>query len=434
MTILVVSPYPPVRDGIGAYAVQEVLGLRAEGFDVQVVSPEPSAAPHHNPLGSVQGWIRLQNRFGDFERTVIQVYPELMVGACRNWAERAAAWSAAAAFTRGRPTELRIHEIDYSALRQHRAERNAARRFIESAERVTVHTERERDQLTEELGVDRSAVELIDHGAHFVRRVGLTRPEARQELGLDLDAHIFVSVGFIQAHKGFDRAVAAFERLGAADRAELHIAGSVRVDNAELLNYAERLGARVASVPGAALHVRYLSDWEFDLWLVASDTVLLPYREIWSSSVVERAKLYSRFVIASDVGGLANQLGDGVAVSTDDELADAMAARVGVTHLVEPSAPAPAELQTLISRQTAATTPSGTPIVGPGAQVMARLGGGMPPVAPASGRRGVGRIKSLVQRATAWQISPVLDRLNEVQLAATEAVAKMEQAESDPPE
>ena len=48
--ILVVSPYPPVRDGIGAYAVQQVRALRKAGNRVEVLSPFPSAAHHHADL------------------------------------------------------------------------------------------------------------------------------------------------------------------------------------------------------------------------------------------------------------------------------------------------------------------------------------------------------------------------------------------------
>ncbi len=426
MTVLVVSPYPPVRDGIASYAVQEVLGLRRDGLEVEVVSPEPSAAPHHCALGNARGWFRLRRRFGGYERVIIQVYPELMVGATRTWIDRVAAWAAATALARKVPTELRVHELDYSALRRHRQEQDAVRRFIEAADVVTVHTERERDQLVSELGVERSSVQVIDHGTHFTAHVEMTRAEARSELGLDPATHIFASVGFVQSHKGFDRAVNAFARLDAADRAELHIAGSVRVDHPELLSYARWLQHLTAGVAGAELHVRYLSDWEFDLWLIAADTIVLPYREIWSSGVVERAKLFGTYVIAADVGGLADQIDDGEAVSTDDELVAAMAARLGADEIRQAPALDPSDLQKYIS-EAGAPIGVGTSLTGPGSAVMARLGGPMPAVSAVSERRGVSRIKSVIQRVTAWQVAPILDRLNEVHTATAEAIERMEE-------
>jgi hypothetical protein len=41
MRILMVSPYPPIRDGIAAYAVQTVAALRREGHEVEVPPPGP---------------------------------------------------------------------------------------------------------------------------------------------------------------------------------------------------------------------------------------------------------------------------------------------------------------------------------------------------------------------------------------------------------
>lgn len=55
MKVLVVSPYPPRRDGIGSYAVQQVRALLRAGHHVEVCSPEPSAAHHHASLKGPKG-------------------------------------------------------------------------------------------------------------------------------------------------------------------------------------------------------------------------------------------------------------------------------------------------------------------------------------------------------------------------------------------
>jgi hypothetical protein len=41
---VVVGPYPPTADPAGAVTLAEVRALRADGHDVLVISPEPSAA------------------------------------------------------------------------------------------------------------------------------------------------------------------------------------------------------------------------------------------------------------------------------------------------------------------------------------------------------------------------------------------------------
>ena len=62
----------------------------------------------------------------------------------------------------------------------------------------------------------------------------------------------------------------------------------VTSDDAEALAHQRELEALEAQVPGIRLHLGYVSDEAFDRWIVAADTVVLPYRHIWSSSVAER--------------------------------------------------------------------------------------------------------------------------------------------------
>ena len=75
--ILVVSQYPPVRDGIGAYAVQQVRALRRQGHHVEVVSPWPSAAHHHLPLEGPRGAKALKKLMAGFGRVIVHFHPDL---------------------------------------------------------------------------------------------------------------------------------------------------------------------------------------------------------------------------------------------------------------------------------------------------------------------------------------------------------------------
>ena len=72
-----VSPYPPYRDGIGSYAVQEVAALRRAGHDVEVLSPLPSAAHHHLPLPSPRSMLALADLAKGYDRVVVQFHPDL---------------------------------------------------------------------------------------------------------------------------------------------------------------------------------------------------------------------------------------------------------------------------------------------------------------------------------------------------------------------
>ena len=63
--------------------------------------------------------------------------------------------------------------------------------------------------------------------------------------------------------------------------------------------------------PNIFLKSEFVSDELFDTWLIACDYVVIPYREIWTSGVLGRAKLFEKKCIVRNVGGLKEQLEDG---------------------------------------------------------------------------------------------------------------------------
>ncbi|MCB0963407.1 MAG: glycosyltransferase family 4 protein, partial [Acidimicrobiales bacterium] len=298
--ILVVSPYPPRRDGIGSYAVQQVRALRRAGHDVEVCSPTPSAAHHHLDLVGPAGARGLRRLARGFDRVIVHFHPDVFYANPSTPTSRISTGTAlAAAFRSGPPVEIRLHEVDrrwasataqveassrsgFVADKVFAAAAKASRAVFAAADEVTVHVPEHQRMMVEEFGVDPARVRLVDHGEDFARRVPDDRAAARASLGLPPDGHVFVCIGFVQPHKGFDRAAAAFGGLGARG-ASLHIVGSVRVDDPAAADHQRELEALEAQIDGVELHLGYVSDEAFDRWIVAADTVVLPYRHIWSS-------------------------------------------------------------------------------------------------------------------------------------------------------
>jgi glycosyltransferase involved in cell wall biosynthesis len=179
-----------------------------------------------------------------------------------------------------------------------------------------------------------------------------------------------VTLGFLQPHKGFDRAIDAFVTAGLASRhAHLHVVGAVRTSEPHFVQWADQLGERVNALDGVTLHRGFVSDRQFDAWIAAADVVVLPYRIIWSSGVMERCRLFGTPVIASRVGGVADQAPEGtVLVGDDHELLTAMvqaADRAGCPPLPGPAAPTAwllspnasvADIQSAIAERAATTT------------------------------------------------------------------------------
>lgn len=467
MSVLLVTPFAPYRDGIATYAAQELRCLRADGHAVDVVSPLPSAAHHHLPLGGVRGAALLVKRAIRYERVIIQFGPELLFGRCRSAADRVGVWTSLAALARASKLDLRLHEVEYGPLAQNPAERRAARLALRWADRVTVHTEPERNRLSELLGSVTDRIEVVEHGHNFVPAVTCTGSEAKTELGLPADEFVFLSIGFLQHHKGFDRAVEAFTVAG-LPRAKLHVVGSGRVDHPDIGRYVSSLERICARTPAVELHNRYVSDDQFDLWLTAADAVVLPYREIWSSGVVERARLFEKPIIASDLEQLRHQLalgGGGVWFTAADvgEIAVAMekvwssagyarspdadsgAAPPAVDRRrpmhplwdIDDEAPDRAAIQVQIAARAraaqdnepqslVASPAAGAPSDGERPSAGLRALGPLVIPEPVSARPGVTPVKQTVRRLTGWQLDPMNQRLAALQQATVDAVIEME--------
>jgi glycosyltransferase involved in cell wall biosynthesis len=451
MTTLMVTPYAPYRDGIAAYAVQEVRRLRGAGVDIEVLSPLPSAAQYHLSLGGVRGMLALARRASRFDDVVLQFSPEMIFGACRGPAERVAVWAALGLVARRTRLEIRLHEIEYGPLARNPLERQMAARVLRAAASVTVHTQREVDELAKRIGLDPGVVTLVDHGASFSAATAISQAEARVELGLDPDEHVFLAIGFLQAHKGYDVAVEAFGRANLSAQASLHVVGSVRVDHPDLLAYARHLELLCRVTTGAHLHQKYVSDEEFDRWIVAADTVVLPYREIWSSGVLERAKLFNRTVIAADVGGIGDQARSGTLFFTDTEsLVQALKERAqstavrlaldGRSHHDGPAdqadswsfnraAPQRDEIEAQIRRRVRSQRLDQVPELAGGGRSaldpLLALGSLQRPPA-VSARPGVTQVKRLIRRVVNWELAPVVVQLEALRRATIESISALE--------
>ncbi len=473
--ILVVTPYPPVRDGIGSYAVQQVRALRREGHHVEVCSPWPSAAHHHLALKGPAGARALRGLMKGFDRVIVHFHPDVFYVDPSTPTSRISTGTAlASAFRSGPEVEIRLHEVDrrwasttaqveassrsgFVADRVFAAAARATRSVFQAATEVTVHVPEHERMMIDQFGVPAAKVRMVDHGEDFTRRVPNDQAAARASLGLPADGHVFVCIGFIQPHKGFDRAATAFRGLGDTG-ASLHIVGSVRVDDPSALAHQRELEALEAQIPGVHLHLGYVSDEAFDRWIVAADTVVLPYRHIWSSSVAERARLYDRPVIATRVGGLADQIGEhpaNVVVDDNAGLAAALAAAVGAerpattvhtwefTGTVDRTAVMAevhrrAAAQRGIKVRTAQAVPGATATPGSVpvhvATPLRRLRA-VPPPPATSARPGVSTLKRLIRRVIAWEVDPLREQLIDLQKATTQAAetadARIDEVETE---
>jgi len=322
---LMVSTYPPTRCGIGAYAEQSVARLRGEGHVVDVVSPDRQG--NVDFAWDLQGGGRLRQLLSllpYYDKVVLQYHWAFYY---RDPFQRRSRWETLQTtlcfmllFLRARNLEVVAHEIPYI-----RGKQGWLYKWKwKLAPRVVFHTARECERFEQHYGIrlNRSRVEFRGHDDVYYKFVEHNRHSARQRLKLSPYGLIFLCIGFIQRHKGFHRAIRAFAE--ASVRADLFIVGSLRVEDAENQKYLAELQQLVADHSNIHLIESFVSNEDFDTWIAASDCVVLPYSEIWSSAVLGRARLIDRPAIVAAVGGLPDQAGErDIVFHSDQELAEA---------------------------------------------------------------------------------------------------------------
>ena len=279
MRILMVESLPAHRRRLGELRACRRSSARAaaRATTSRCSRPGPSAAHHHLELRGVRGgsrsharaWPTTASSSSSTRRCsspIASTSPERAAhlrrarGRVARRVRRRAARARVPARGRGRePARGEGGPHDVAGRRPHLVhtedERGVARRGL-------------RDLLASRIGSARSGSEL--RAPYRARR----RSEARARLGLDPDGFVFLSIGFLQPHKGFDRAVRAFGDLG-EHGCRLEIVGSLRVDAPEYVVYLEDLRELVDETDGVTLHEEYVSDAEFDVWIVAADTLVL---------------------------------------------------------------------------------------------------------------------------------------------------------------
>lgn len=312
--------YPPMRGGISAYTAQAVLALRDEGHEVAVAAPEGAEAAITLDVRGRGAGITLVRVARRCDRLIVQFQPEMLgdPGSPRSARARALMRMAGGLWA-ARDAELCVHEVDPGAGPLAPLVRALTRRVFGLADRFTVHTEREREDLSGAFKVDRAKIRVVSQGAYMVRWTTADQSAARAALGLPADGRLLLAIGFLHPRKGFDRAIRSFAQAG-SDGARLYVVGSLWREDDTALGHLDELRRLAGETPGAELRVGHLTDEEFDRWIVASDALVLPYVSGWSSNVMERGLLYDRPVIMSDLGGMSEQGVDrpGVTLVGDD--------------------------------------------------------------------------------------------------------------------
>lgn len=191
-------------------------------------------------------------------------------------------------------------------------------------------------RLTRELDAAESAIAFSDSVAAGIHRRRPALRVHRLSLGALLtpggpvaapdratDAPYFVNLGRMRAYKGLDLLRDAWRLFQPRfPRARLLVAGE---------GDAEALAPGLTALPGVEVRSRWLGEADMARLVAGADAVVLPYREASQSGVAPLAHGFGVPVVATPVGGLTEQLRDGV----DGVLARAVTAEALVEAMAQ---------------------------------------------------------------------------------------------------
>lgn len=181
-------------------------------------------------------------------------------------------------------------------------------RLYRAADASIVHSERSAAALRESWGVPAERIAVVPAGPLMTDQPQMERAAARRQLGLPLDARLFLFAGLIEPYKGLHDLISAFGSVAARFRdAHLVIAGK---PNESFAPY-QRLLDLLSLGGQTTLDLDFLLESRLAAYLCAADVVVLPYRAVTSSGMLMAARRFGCAVIATDVGDLSEAIADG---------------------------------------------------------------------------------------------------------------------------
>lgn len=177
------------------------------------------------------------------------------------------------------------------------------RAFARLVHRFIVHCEAAGALVAERFRVIPDRITVVPHGNYMDRyRNTMSRAESRHLLGIPEADFVYLFLGRVQPYKGIEELISASSELHGS---RLIIAGSADPQ------YERKLRAQLKPGQPVTFHFNFVPDAEVQRYMNASDIVVLPYRDILTSSGLVLAMSFGKACIAPMSGCIPELLGSG---------------------------------------------------------------------------------------------------------------------------
>ena len=191
---------------------------------------------------------------------------------------------------------------------------------------LLVHTESAKRRLLDDFSLSEGKLRVISIGMNEEMAItGLTKGEARSQLGFEAGDRVVLFFGKVEAYKGLDTLIRAFNELSTIS-VKLLISGWFPdpVYRGKVLSAIEGSFRR----QDIHLHEGFLPNEKVEVFFKSADVLALPYRNIYQSGLVFLCYHFGLPIVATDVGSLREFIGRDMGVIAErndpEGLADAL--------------------------------------------------------------------------------------------------------------
>ncbi len=182
-------------------------------------------------------------------------------------------------------------------------------RVIDDADIIHHHCACSLEGIARRYAVDSEKRQFVaQHGHFFSYKNSVNREEARRELGIEEDAFVYLHFGAIRGYKGIHHVIDGFKRIR-KKKDVLLIAG--RMGYSGGFGERARLAIQKRFSSSMHFHLRMIDSDDIQLYLNASNVVVLGHTAGLNSGVAILGMSFGRPVIGPRVGCIPSVLGSG---------------------------------------------------------------------------------------------------------------------------
>lgn len=212
---------------------------------------------------------------------------------------------------RGHKTVLTVHNVNARKRDNNDSffNRITLRIVYKICNHLIVHTPSSKTELVKEFNVNADKISVIKHGMNNkVSTLGITQREARESLNIKADQKVLLFFGNIDYYKGLDILIDSLNYMEGKLSSEitLLIAGNYKshayfeVIKQQIKN--SKFGKQIIA------DIKFIHDEQIEKYFMASDCIVLPYRDIYQSGVLFMAYNFGLPALATRVGNFENDI------------------------------------------------------------------------------------------------------------------------------